>query len=94
MPLAVDVVKRYGRRPIEKFDESKLKQSIYAACLSIKTPVGEADSTSNAVVRAVIVWVGARPTVTSSDIRRVTSTHLERFHPDAAYIYQHQKSIL
>jgi hypothetical protein len=94
MGLAIDVVKRSGRRPTENFDAEKLAHSIRAACLSVRTPEGEADDTANVVTNAVVIWLDTKPAITSYDIRRLASAHLERFHPEAAYFYQHHKSII
>jgi len=94
MALAVDVVKRSGRRPTEKFDTDKLLQSIRAACLSVRSPEGEADDTANGVADAVILWLDKKPAVTSNDLRRLASAHLHRYHPEAAYFYEHHKRII
>lgn len=94
MGLAIDVVKRSGKRPSESFDADKLLHSIRAACLSVRSPEGEADSTASAVTHAVILWVESKPAVTSRDIRRLATAHLERYHPEAAYIYQHHRAII
>ncbi len=94
MAKAIDVVKRSGRRPTEPFDTDKLLQSILQACLSVRTPEGEAESTAKNVTHAVTIWVTSKPAVTSNDIRRLTSSHLHRYHPDAAYIYQHHRTII
>ena len=91
---AIDVVKRSGRRPNEAFDRDKLLRSILAACLSVRSPEGEAETTASNVVAAVIIWCEAKPAVTSHDIRRLASQHLERYHPEAAYIYQHHRIII
>jgi transcriptional regulator NrdR family protein len=94
MTLAIDVVKRAGKRPTESFDQAKLLHSIRAACLSVRSPEGEAEDTATQVAHAVIVWLATKPAVTSYDIRRITSAHLNRFHPEAAYFYQHHKNII
>lgn len=94
MGLAIDVVKRSGRRPAETFDRDKLARSIRAACLSVRAPEGEAESAANNVTNAVIVWLDNKSTVTSNDLRRLASEHLERYHPDAAYLYQHHRMII
>lgn len=94
MGLAIDVVKRSGKRPAEPFNSDKLLHSIRAACLSVHAPEGEAESAANNVTSAVIVWLGNKSTVTSDDLRRIASTHLERYHPDAAYLYQHHRVII
>lgn len=94
MTLAVDVVKRSGHRPTEAFDSDKLLRSIVAACLSVRTPEGEAESTASIVTNHVVVWVQTKPAVTSHDLRRLASAHLERYHPEAAYFYQRHKVII
>lgn len=94
MGLSIDVVKRSGNRPSETFDYDKLLRSIRAACLSVRTPEGEAESTAKNVTSAVIVWLDKKSVVTSSDLRRQASTHLENYHPEAAYLYQHHRIII
>ncbi len=94
MGLAIDVVKRSGKRPTEAFDREKLLRSIVAACLSVRTPEGEAESTAGLVTDHVTLWVVTKPAVTSSDLRRQASTHLQRYHPEAAYFYPRHKIII
>lgn len=94
MEKVIDVVKRSGRRPTESFDQAKLLQSVRAACLSVRTPEGEAETTAKNVTDAVVLWVVTKPAVTSDDIRRLTSAHLHRFHPEAAYFYQRHRIII
>lgn len=92
--LAVDIVKRSGHRQTESFDADKLLHSIRAACLSVRSPEGEAESAATNVTNAVIVWLDAKPTVTSHDIRRLASAHLQRYHPEAAYLYQNYRIVI
>lgn len=94
MALAIDVVKRSGRRPTEAFNADKLHRSIQAACLSVRSPEGEAESTAAAVTRIVVTWVQSKPAVTSHDLRRLAAAHLERYHPEAAYLYKHHQAII
>lgn len=94
MALAVDVVKRGGKRPREAFDTDKLLRSIRAACLSVRAHDGEAESTARNVTRDVIIWLDNKPVVTSHDLRRMASTHLERYHPEAAYFYRYHRHII
>lgn len=93
-PLAVDVVKRGGRRPRETFDAEKLKKSIRAAMLSVRAHEGEAESTARNVTHHVVLWLDSKPVVTSHDVRRLASVHLERYHPDAAYLYKYHRHII
>lgn len=94
MGKAIDIVKQGGRRPTESFTREKLHASIRAACLSVRSPVGSAEKTAGDVCDAVIVWLDTKPEVTSADIRRIASQHLETFHPDAAYLYKHHRLII
>lgn len=94
MGLAVDVVKRSGQRKTEPYDASKLSRSIHSACMSVHTPEGEAESAVSHVTSLVTLWITQKPAVTSSDLRRQAALHLHRYHPDAAYYYLHQRSIL
>ncbi len=92
--MLIDVVKRSGRRPTEQFSRDKLHQSIRSACLSVRSPEGEAESTAALVTGAVVVWVESKPAVTSHDLRRLAAAHLERYHPEAAYLYKHHRVII
>tara|TARA_B100001245_G_scaffold155221_1_gene116383 strand:+ start:7145 stop:7429 length:285 start_codon:yes stop_codon:yes gene_type:complete len=94
MGLAVDVVKPYGKQKPMTYDSEKLARSINSACLSVRTPEGEAASTASHVARIVSLWVNSKPAITTHDIRRLVAQHLQRYHPDAAYYYLHQRRIL
>lgn len=88
MGTSVDVVKRGGHRPSEQFIRDKLHSSVMAACLSVKTPAGQAETIANAVCSNVMSWIENKPEITSQDIRIATSKHLNAHHPDAAYMYE------
>ena len=90
----IDIVKRGGKRPSEHFQRGKLHASVYAACLSVRTPDGEATTTADNVCEAVILWCDTKPEATSNDLRRVASGHLEKFHPEAAYLYKHHRLVI
>lgn len=90
----IDVVKRRGKRKTERFDTSKLRASVLAACLSVRSPQGMADSAADSVCTIVIKWCENRPEVTSDDLRRVAADHLHRIHPEAAYLYKHHRLVL
>jgi len=53
----------------EPYDERKLYASVYAACLSVRTPAGEAELTADRVCRTVEPWLEDKSEVTSGDIR-------------------------
>ena len=88
------VIKQSPKRPAEPFDAAKLAASLKAACLSLRTPEGEAADIARDVGRSVNRWLENRPEVTSADIRQVAARELEKYHPDAAYLYKHHKQML
>ena len=92
--MALSIIKQDGRRYSEAFETSKLRDSVLAACLSVRSPEGEAESVADSVVECVGLWCETKPSVTSSDIRRVASKHLARLHPDAAYLYQNHHLVV
>ena len=94
MSQASHIIKNKGKRPSEPFDATKLTKSIVAACLSVRTPSGEADTIAKKVLQAVDAWCASKPEVTSSDIRRIAANALEKFQPEAAYLYKHHRLVL
>lgn len=91
---SIHIVKRDGQRPTEQFVRSKLHSSIRAACLSVRSPEGEAEMTAQKVCDAVLEWLSAKPEVTSSDLRRKAVQTLEIHHPEAAYLYKHHRLVI
>lgn len=94
MSQLIDVVKRGGTRPSERFDRDKLHASVVAACLSVRSPHGMAETAAKSVCDVVVSWCGAHPEVTSSDLRRIAGSQLDVIHPEAAYLYKHHRLVL
>jgi transcriptional regulator NrdR family protein len=94
MGKAIDIIKRDGQRPSESFRREKLHASIRAACLSVRSPEGEAETTASTVCDAVIIWLETKPEVTSSDLRRKATETLDRHHPEAGYLYKHHRLVM
>lgn len=94
MTVPIDIIKREGERPSERFQPEKLHASILAACLSVRSPEGEAEKTAQNVCQEVATWLAAKPEVTSADLRRKASDALEKLHPEAAYLYKHHQLVL
>lgn len=90
----VNVIKREGRRVSERFNPDKLYASVRAACLSVRTPDGEAETTAESVCQEVIKWLNTKPEVTSNDLRRKAADTLATFHPEAAYLYKHHQMMI
>jgi transcriptional regulator NrdR family protein len=94
MESQINVIKRGGRRPSEQFDRDKLHGSVRAACLSVRSPEGEADLTARTVCDSVIRWCDAKLEVTSSDLRRKAADALHILHPEAAYLYKQHRLVI
>lgn len=83
--MKTGIIKR--SRTVESYDSHKLQRSIKSACLSVRTPAGEAELTAQRVAMAVESWLRLRPEVTSADIRRKASESLQVYNPEASYLY-------
>jgi transcriptional regulator NrdR family protein len=94
MSKAIDIIKRDGKRPTERFKRDKLHASIIAACLSVRSPEGEAETIAASVCDQVIIWLEVRPEVTSADLRRKATDTLQKYHPEAAYLYKHHRLVI
>ncbi|MDX2776486.1 ATP cone domain-containing protein [Streptomyces caniscabiei] len=92
--MDVHIIKRDGERESERFDRDKLHSSIRAACLSVRSPEGEAEMVATKVCDAVVQWLRLRPEVTSSDLRRKATQTLQIHHPEAAYLYKHHRLVI
>jgi hypothetical protein len=86
------VKRRVGH--LESYDERKLYASVYASCLSVRTPVGAAELTAERVCFDVLTWLKDKTEITSADIRRVAGEHLEAYHHDAAYFYKNHRYLM
>jgi transcriptional regulator NrdR family protein len=85
------IVKRH--RTVEAYDEIKLMRSIYAACLAVRTPAGEAELTAKRIAKDLESWLQKKPEVTSHDIRTHAGTLLHTYNPHAAYTYKHHGTV-
>lgn len=92
--MDVFITKRKNIHESERFEPVKLHQSITAACLAVRAYEGEAHMTAQKVCEKVIEWLETKTEVTSQDIRRITSTHLSFYKPEAAYLYQNYGAIV
>ena len=84
----VSLIVKKNQRTIEDYQRSKLGRSIIAACRSVRTPDGEAETTAVEVCKRVEAWLKTKPEVTSADIRRKAYGALLAFNPEAAYMYR------
>ena len=90
----IGVVKRGGARPTERFNHDKLRASVLAACLSVRSPEAMAESAADSVCKTIAIWCTNKPEITSDDVRRVAAEHLTIIHPEAAYLYKHHRLVL
>lgn len=92
--MAAHVIKRGAARGNEAYSSDKLHASIMAACLSVRSPEGEAEMIAHHVSSAVTQWCHRRAAVTSHDLRRVAGGLLHEFHPEAGYLYQNHRLVV
>ena len=85
------IVKRAGHS--ESYDGRKLYASIYASCLSVRAPQGEAELVAERVQKQVEDWLSKKQEVTGHDIRREAAKHLTAVNPDAGYIYEKHREL-
>lgn len=78
----------------ESFDPVRLHSSILRACMAVRAFEGEAHEVSERVCKHVIDWLEVKTEVSSDDIRRISSKYLAVYHPEAAYMYEHEGLIL
>lgn len=88
----VHIVKRTPDHT-EPYDERKLYASVYAACLSVRTPQGEAEITAEHICKDIQPWLNGKTEVTSAEIRIHAANHLTVYNPDAAYMYLRHRII-
>lgn len=94
MTTQIGIVKSGGRRPSESYTRDKLYRSVLAACLSVRSPEGEAEMITKKVCDAVERWLTAKFEVTSNDLRRKAGETLEIHHPEAAFLYTHHRLVM
>lgn len=85
------IIKR--QRHTQPFSSRKLQASIYAACLAVRTPSGEAATTSRRVIQDIKPWIATKTEVTSLDLRHRASRHLRVYNPHAAFVYKYYDTI-
>lgn len=85
------VVKRQGHS--EPYDERKLYASVFAACQSVREPVGSAELIAEKVVADINNWLEPKHEITSNDIRINAAKHLKVYNPDAGYMYLHHRVV-
>lgn len=85
------IVKRKGHN--EPFDSRKVYASVYAACLTVRVPQGEAELVADKVSREITGWVETKTSVTSHEISKQVAESLRILNPDAAYMYSTHRDL-
>lgn len=88
--MKAHIVKRRPRDS-EPYEENKVFTSVYAACLGVHAPEGEAKITAQRICRDIAPWLESKPEVTSADIRRKAAEILAMYNPHAAYLYKNHR---
>ncbi|HSX27892.1 MAG TPA: ATP cone domain-containing protein [Candidatus Saccharimonadales bacterium] len=78
----------------QPFDPEKLYRSVYAACLSVQTPSGEAQLTARRVFHDMQPWLESKEEITTADVRRLAAHHLSTYNPHAAHLFASQPHLL
>jgi hypothetical protein len=78
----------------ESFDVVRLHGSVLRACMAVRAFEGESHDIAERVCKHVIDWLENKTEVSSEDIRRICSSKLAIYHPEAAYMYEQEGYIL
>ena len=94
MPSNITVISSSNPKKIGSYDRARLRASVITACLSVRTPEGQAEKTADAVCDSFENWLKNKPEVTTKDIVTVSAKLLEKYHTEAAYIYEQRHIII
>jgi len=94
MLLPAVVISSSHPEKVGKYNRARLRASVITACLSVCTPEGQAESTADAVCDDFEVWLRNKQEVTTRDIVIVSAKLLEKYHTEAAYIYEQRHIII
>lgn len=85
------IVKRKGHK--EKYDERKVYASVYAACLTLRMSDEEAELIAHMVSHEVSEEFRKDKEVSAHEIHKFVAKSLEKYNPDAAYMYDTHRDI-
>lgn len=86
------IVKRHGHK--EYFDPRKVYASVYAACMTLRMHDSEAEMIAEMVTHEVEDDVKKMSEITTHLLHKMISEKLKKYHPDAAYMYEHHRDIV
>jgi len=85
------IVKRKGHS--ENYDSRKVYASAYAACLTVHMHHGEAELVADKVSKDLDEWLKSKKEVNSQDISNQVTLSLEKYNPDAAFMFKTHKDL-
>ena len=86
------VVKRHGK--CLKFDERKIYASCYNACISCcHLKKEEAEEICEKVTKDVKKWIKEKDEVTSTQIHHAVTKAMNKYHKEAAYMYDTHRDV-
>lgn len=85
------IVKRKGHK--EEFDSKKLYASIVAACVTLRMTQEQAELIAQSVTNDIESEIKDKNVVTSRILHRLAADSLNKYNPEAAYIYDHHRDI-
>lgn len=94
MTKTVTVISSSNPKKINEYNRARLRASVITACLSIRTPEDQAEKTAEAVCNNFENWLKNKNEVTTRDIVTVSAKLLEKYHTEAAYIYEQRHIII
>ena len=85
------IVKRKGHA--EEFDERKVYDSCYAACLNAQIEHKKAEKICEKVSRELKAWARKKKYADSSDIFREVIAEMKKYDKNAAFMYETHRDI-
>lgn len=91
MLKSVTIIKRKGKK--QKFDEKKVYESCYSACLSSQIKPTEAKKLCEKVSKQIKNWAKGKKEITSDEISKETASVLKKLNKDVALMYETHRDI-
>lgn len=94
MTHQISVISTRNPSKVNVYDRARLRASVITACLSVRTPELQAENTAEKVCNDFEKWLENKQEVTTKDIITVSSKILQKYHTEAAYIYEQRHIII
>lgn len=86
------IVKRKGHS--EYFDSKKIYASVYAACMTLRMHGSEAELIAEMVSHEIEEQMKDKNQITTHELHKMVAENIEKYHPDAAYMYESHREIV